>query len=115
MVLLLAKGISYKGIQKLLDTTVPTISRWRARFVRQRIAGLMEERHPGPKALRENASSAGTCISSPRGRSEGWIHTLVVPLLTSESTRTRFSESCRKPMSRLQTDCLYLYVHVLSR
>src|ERR1700738_5128438 len=79
MVLLLAKGISYKGIQKLLDTTVPTISRWKARFVGQRIAGLMEERHPGPKALRENASSAGTCISSHRGRSEGWTHTLVVP------------------------------------
>ena len=30
MVLLLAKGTSYQQIQKLLDTTAPTISRWKA-------------------------------------------------------------------------------------
>jgi DNA-directed RNA polymerase specialized sigma24 family protein len=47
LVLLLAKGTSYQEIQKLLDTTAPTISRWKDRFVRHRIAGLMEERHPG--------------------------------------------------------------------
>lgn len=44
--LLLAKGATYQEIQKLLDTTAPTISRWKARFLRGRVAGLMEEHHP---------------------------------------------------------------------
>jgi hypothetical protein len=32
-----------------LDTTTPTIARWRIRFVKQRVAGLLEIRHPGQK------------------------------------------------------------------
>jgi transposase len=49
MILLLSDGISYRKIQNTLDTTAPTISRWRERFVQHRIAGLIEERHPGQK------------------------------------------------------------------
>src|SRR5437868_11866382 len=49
MVLLLAEGVSYQKIQDLLDTTAPTIARWKERFVKHRLAGLMEERHPGQK------------------------------------------------------------------
>src|SRR5580698_655993 len=47
MILLLADGVSYQKIQELLDTTAPTIARWKDRFRQHRIAGLMEERHPG--------------------------------------------------------------------
>ena len=43
MVLLLAEGASYQKIQDLLDTTAPTIARWKERFLNHRIAGLMEE------------------------------------------------------------------------
>jgi transposase len=49
LILMLAEGRSYAEIQRRLDTTAPTISRWRKRFVEDRVAGLMEERHPGQK------------------------------------------------------------------
>jgi transposase len=49
LVLMLGKGLSYRTIQQRLDTTAPTIARWRHRFVKQRIAGLLEIRHPGQK------------------------------------------------------------------
>ena len=48
MILLLADGISYQKIQDLLDTTAPTIARWKSRFLQHRIDGLLtEELHPG--------------------------------------------------------------------
>src|SRR3977135_3740518 len=47
MILLLADSVAYQKIQGLLDTTAPTISRWKHRFLEHRIAGLMEELHPG--------------------------------------------------------------------
>lgn len=49
LVLLLADGVPYRTIQERLDTTAPTISRWKERFLAQRIAGLIEIRHPGQK------------------------------------------------------------------
>jgi transposase len=49
MVLLLAEGVTYQKIQDLLDTTAPTIARWKERFLKHRVPGLMEERHPGQK------------------------------------------------------------------
>lgn len=49
MMLMLAGGRSYAEIQKRLQTTAPTISRWKKRFLDQRINGLMEVRHPGQK------------------------------------------------------------------
>jgi DNA-directed RNA polymerase specialized sigma24 family protein len=33
LILLLAEGLSYRTIQERLDTTAPTISRWKQRFV----------------------------------------------------------------------------------
>src|SRR5580692_1933468 len=47
MILLLADGVAYQKIQNLLDTTAPTMARWKRRFLDHRIAGLMEELHPG--------------------------------------------------------------------
>ena len=47
MVLLLADGVVDQKIQDLLDATAPTIARWKRRFVQHRIAGLMDELHPG--------------------------------------------------------------------
>jgi transposase len=49
LVLMLAEGVPYRTIQERLDTTAPTISRWKLRFVEQRVAGLLEIRHPGQK------------------------------------------------------------------
>jgi hypothetical protein len=39
--------VAYQKIQDLLDTTAPTIARWKRRFLQHRIAGLVEELHPG--------------------------------------------------------------------
>jgi transposase len=47
LILMLADGLAYRTIQERLDTTAPTIARWKHRFVKQRVAGLLEIRHPG--------------------------------------------------------------------
>lgn len=49
MILMLAAGRSYAEIQERLETTAPTISRWRKRFLEGGVSGLMEIRHPGQK------------------------------------------------------------------
>jgi transposase len=49
MILMLADGESYAAIQERLQTTAPTISRWRKRFLAEGTIGLFEQRHPGQK------------------------------------------------------------------
>jgi transposase len=49
LILVLAEGVSYRTIQERLDTKAPTISRWKERFLQQRMDGLIEIRHPGQK------------------------------------------------------------------
>jgi len=49
VILMLAEGRSYAEVQKRLNTTAPTISKWRKRFLQQRMDGLLQERHPGQK------------------------------------------------------------------
>lgn len=47
LILMLADGLPYRTIQERLDTTAPTISRCGNRFLKERVAGLLEIRHPG--------------------------------------------------------------------
>jgi transposase len=49
VILMLAAGRSYSEIRRRLETTAPTISRWKKRFLKDRILGLIEVRHPGRK------------------------------------------------------------------
>jgi transposase len=49
IILMVACGRSYAEIRKRLETTGPTISHWKKRFLQDRIAGLTEARHPGRK------------------------------------------------------------------
>jgi transposase len=49
MILMLAAGRSYVEIQERLQTTAPTISRWKKRFLEAGIDGLREVQHPGQK------------------------------------------------------------------
>src|SRR5438477_12834762 len=49
LILLLADGLPYRAIEKRLETTTPTIARWRSRSIKHRVAGLLEIRHPGQK------------------------------------------------------------------
>src|SRR6266852_6981291 len=75
MVLLLEEGISYQKIQDLLDTTAPTIARWKERFLQHRIAGLMEERHPGQKpSVRTPKLQAKVLAAIKDGPKDGSTH-----------------------------------------
>ena len=47
MILMLAEGRTYTEIQEHLQTTAPTISRWKKRFLVGGVNGLLELRHPG--------------------------------------------------------------------
>jgi transposase len=49
MILMLAEDRSYAEIQERLQTTAPTISRWKKRFLSERMMGLIQLRHSGPK------------------------------------------------------------------
>src|SRR5947199_7575168 len=79
LILMLADGHSYAEIQKRLNTTAPTISKWRKRFVEQRINGLLQERHPGQKpAVITPQLQAKVLAATRRKPSDGSTH-LVLP------------------------------------
>jgi len=76
LILMLADGLPYRTIQERLDTTAPTISRWRDRFVKQRVAGLLEIRHPGQKPSVMTAALQAKVLEAshrkPNGGSTHW-------------------------------------------
>jgi transposase len=75
MILLLSDGVPYRKIQEVLDTTAPTISRWKARFLAQRIAGLVEERHPGQQpSVRTPKLQARILTAVKDGPKDGSTH-----------------------------------------
>jgi transposase len=49
LILMLAEGVSFNTIKQRLQTTAPTISRWKARFLRSGMDGL-DTHHPGQSA-----------------------------------------------------------------
>src|ERR1700680_3577198 len=75
MILLLADGVAYQKIQDLLDTTAPTIARWKRRFLQHRIAGLMEELHPGQQpSVRTPKLQAKVLSAIKEGPKDGSTH-----------------------------------------
>src|SRR5277367_2551783 len=75
MILLLADGVAYQKIQDLLDTTAPTIARWKRRFLERRIAGLMEELHPGQQpSVRTPKLQAKVLSAIKEGPKDGSTH-----------------------------------------
>src|ERR1700729_1095416 len=75
MILLLADGVAYQKIQNLLDTTAPTIARWKRRFLDNRIAGLMEELHPGQQpSVRTPKLQAKVLSAIKEGPKDGSTH-----------------------------------------
>src|SRR6476469_2491527 len=75
LILMLADGLPYRTIQERLDTTAPTISRWRDRFVKQRVAGLLEIRHAGQKpSVMTAALQAKVLEASQRKPNDGSTH-----------------------------------------
>jgi transposase len=75
MIVLLADGVAYQKIQDLLDTTAPTIARWKRRFLDNRIAGLMEELHPGQQpSVRTPKLQAKVLSAIKEGPKDGSTH-----------------------------------------
>src|SRR5271166_813504 len=75
MILLLADGVTYQKIQDLLDTTAPTIARWKSRFLQHRIGGLTEELHPGQQpSVRTPKLQAKVLAAIKEGPRDGSTH-----------------------------------------
>jgi transposase len=75
IILLLADGFSYKAIKAKLDTTAPTISRWKKRFLDAGLDGLETER-PGQPPHKLTARLRARILSytrrPPRDGSTHW-------------------------------------------
>ena len=79
MILMLADGSSYAEIQESLQTTAPTISRWKKRFLDAGISGLIEMRHPGQKPTVITAKLQARVLGGYPPQTERRFHTLVGP------------------------------------
>src|SRR5437762_12262756 len=89
LILMLAEGRSYSEVQERLNTTAPTISKWRKRFLERRIDGLLQERHPGQKPSvitpqRQAKVLAATCRKPTYGSTHCASRTLSKPRATSQ-------------------------------
>lgn len=81
LILLLADGVAYRSIQERLNTTAPTIVRWKKRFLKHRIEGLVETRHRGQKPFVRTAK----------------LHAKVLDLVTRRKPQDGSTHwSCRK-------------------
>ena len=91
MILMLAAGRSYAEIQDRLQTTAPTISRWKKRFLAEGILGLFELRHPGKKPTvmtpKLQARVLAATRRKPRDGSTHWsVRKLAAELQISKDT-----------------------------
>jgi transposase len=130
LILMLAEGLSYRTIQERLDTSAPTISRWKDRFLKERIAGLLEIRHPGQRpSVLTPAMQAKVLDATRRKPKDGSTHwscrKLAVQLGISKDTVQRiWSRAGLKPhrwerymasddpeFERKAADIIGLYLH----
>lgn len=75
IILLLADGLSYAAIKEKLDTTAPTISRWKKRFLEQGLDGFETHRPGQPPAKltpRLRARILAATRRKPRDGSTHW-------------------------------------------
>ncbi|MBV8732068.1 MAG: IS630 family transposase [Acidobacteriia bacterium] len=75
LVLMLAQGRSYAEIQERLQTTAPTISRWKKRFLSERLHGLIPTAHPGQKPTVITPKLQARVLEATRRKpKDGWTH-----------------------------------------
>ena len=67
IILLLAEGLSYEAIQSKLDTTAPTIARWKRRFLENGLDGF-ETQRPGQPPQKLTAKLRGRILEATRRR-----------------------------------------------
>jgi uncharacterized protein YerC len=78
IILLLAEGLSYEAIETKLDTTAPTISRWKKRFLASGLDGFETQRAVQPPQ-KLTAKLRGKILEATRRRPQRRLNTLVVP------------------------------------
>ena len=67
VVLLLAEGVPYEAIQSKLDTTAPTISRWKKRYLQRGLDGF-ETQRPGQPPQKLTAKLRARILEATRRR-----------------------------------------------
>ena len=70
LILMLAEGVSFSTIKRLLQTTAPTIIRWKQRFLEQGLDGL-DTYHPGMKATVLTPALRARILSASRKKPTG--------------------------------------------
>ncbi len=74
ILLLLADGCSYEAVKNRLDTTAPTISRWKKRFLQQGLDGL-ETHRPGQPPCKLTARLRAKVLNATRRKpTDGSTH-----------------------------------------
>jgi transposase len=74
LILLLAEGLSYNQIKQRLQTTAPTISRWKQRFLAHGVDGL-DTHHPGQRPTVLTAALRAKILAATRNRpTDGSTH-----------------------------------------
>ncbi|MEN6603117.1 MAG: IS630 family transposase [Bryobacteraceae bacterium] len=106
LILALADGLSFHQIKKILQTTAPTISRWKQRFEQQGLAGL-EPLHKGSKPRTATpAVQARVCRKvqqRPVAGSTHWpVRRLAAELGVSKSSVQRILAQARLQPYRLE-------------
>jgi len=107
MILMLAAGRSYAEIQERLQTTAPTIARWKKRFLSESVAGLFEQRHPGQKATvitpKLQARVLEATRRKPKDGSTHWsVRKLAAELQVSKDTVHRIWKTAGVKPHRLE-------------
>jgi transposase len=105
LILALADGASYRTIMQTLQTTAPTISRWKRRFEEQGMAGL-DPRHKGSQPRVANAAvQARIARNTQQKPSDGSTHwscrKMAKALRLSKSTVQRVWAQARLKPHRL--------------
>lgn len=106
LILALAAGRSYREIETSMDTSAPTIARWRTRFERDRLAGL-EGRHKGSQPRIATAAVQARVVrrvqQKPSDGSTHWsCRKLASELAVSKSTVQRILTQARLKPHRLE-------------
>src|SRR5215469_1546353 len=74
LILMLAEGVSFSTIKRLLQTTAPTIIRWKQRFLEHGLDGL-DTYHPGMKATVLTPALRARILSASRKKpNDGSTH-----------------------------------------
>jgi hypothetical protein len=78
LILMLAEGVPFAAIKERLQTTAPTISRWKQRFLKDGLEGL-DAYHPGQPAGPSDAGAAGEDPGRDTQKTARWFDSLELP------------------------------------